>query len=253
MEAPPGGRLLSTAASHERYGGMATAHPAYMLSLSSLCTVELELDSVTKAETEASERGERKEKGTTEAKKGLEHARRAAKFCRMALNLDPGNWANTANCATVLERIGDPAGAIDVLKMFMIPGRGNANKEIMAEFRVRLGLLFLGIGENEDAGRWLEKAVERTPHDAHAQIALAIIRMRQGDLVAAKRHADEAHQLMPEAPMVAINYPHIMQAVKKHGLVGKGRGLAQDYTAATRVAGGEQENAVNYADKKDEL
>ena len=261
---PPGGRLLSATAARERYGAVVTAHPAYAASLKALCAAELDLDGAREEHkrTRGGAAAASSSSSTAAADAADYHAARAVSFCRMAINLDPGDWPSTANLATVLERTKDAAGAVDVLKLFMQPGRGSANRAIMREFRVRLGLLYLNMGENDSAGHWLDKAVERTPSDEHAQIALAIIRMRQGDLKAAKRHADVAKGLMPDAPMVALNYPHIMKAVARFGLVGEGRGLAQDFTAGTNPAAAKAaapaapaggEGAAVVGQQKDEL
>ena len=67
----------------------------------------------------------------------------------------------------------------------------------------------------------LGKTLEKTRSDS-AHIAMALVRMRQGDLVAANDQMRQALELDPgmQNPLVKGNVPHIRAAIKQHGLAG---------------------------------
>ena len=176
--------------------------------------------------------------------RGWGHARAAESANLRAINAHPGEWAAHANLVSLRQQRGDPTGAIDILKKFVEPGRGRTDRAIMAQYRVMMGMSFLmqsdlpGADKAQSlhkAAHWLGKTLEKTRSDS-AHIAMALVRMRQGDLVAANDQMRQALELDPgmQNPLVKGNVPHIRAAIKQHGLAGGEHAARQAVEEATQ-------------------
>eukprot|EP00937_MAST-01D_sp_MAST-1D-sp2_P000736 g736.t1 len=237
---PPANRLLALRLIHARYSALTKQYPEYVRALLALGAAEEALGSMAWPSASSDDAGARRQG----------HHRRAEGAYIKALNVAPHEWSATHNVVALRQQRGDAVGALDVLKLFVEPGRGRTNREIMGQYRIMTGMAHFMLHDHDSAAHWLTKALERNPRNALAQMAMALVRMRQGDLVAAEAHSKRAEAIDANDVFVRANLGNVRDAIKKHGLVGEGREAKLPLWEAATTA---PAPSPSVGDNKDEL